>query len=117
MDFYKLNKKCISNIFIYILIISILGLIYYNLFSKTRQIEGLEQNPSAKLKNMGVNTSISTDNAHNFCVINQSTGSKLNDSCRKLTRFNCQRTECCILKGAGHCVAGDKKNGPMFPNH
>jgi len=83
---------------------------------KKYQLEGLETN----LENMGYDTSISSDNAHNFCVANQSTGSGLNESCRKLTKLNCQSTECCIwdvsISNTGKCVAGDKTNGPLFSN-
>jgi hypothetical protein len=113
----KLNNKCISKIIIYIIILSLLVFAYYNLFSKTYKIEGLEQNNSNKLKTMGFDTSISSNNAHNFCITNENSGLRLNNSCLKLTKFNCNRTECCIWDNSGKCVAGDKKNGPMFTNN
>ena len=116
MVFKKLNNKCISKLFIYIIILSVLVFAYYNLFSKTYNIEGLEQNSSNKLRIMGVDTSISTNNAHNFCISNQNNGLNLNDSCLKLTKLNCDKTECCIWDNNRKCVAGDKKNGPLFTN-
>ena len=123
MSLYKLNKKSIMNIIIYILLFALVCSLILSAFThlfKKSQLEGLELKNSTILNNMGFETSISSDNAHNFCVANQSTGSKLNDSCHKLTKLNCQSTECCIwsdsINNTGKCVAGDKKNGPLFPN-
>lgn len=107
----KVDKKSIINIFICLVIFTLIWFAY----SRSYQIEGLESNNSELLKNMGYNTNISGDNAHNFCVSNQSTGSALNNSCGKLTKINCQATDCCIWNKR-RCVAGDKTNGPLFPN-
>ena len=123
MGFYKLNKKSMMNIFIYILLFtlvcSLILFVYGHLFNNS-QLEGLESNNATILNNMGFETSISTDNAHNFCLANQGSGSILNDSCNKLTKLNCQSTECCMwadsISNTGKCVAGDKTNGPLFPN-
>jgi len=119
MVFYKFNKKCIINfkIFICIFILCLFVFFCKRLFS-TSYLEGLESN-SKKLKDMGIDTSIHSNDAHNFCDYNEGSGSKLNNSCQKLTKFNCRKTECCIWqnnKGNGKCVAGSKENGPMFSN-
>ena len=108
----KLNRKSIIYIFTCVIILALLWFAY----STKSQIEGLESNNSELLKSMGYNTNISGDNAHNFCVTNQSTGSALNNSCGKLTKLNCQATDCCIWN-KNRCVAGDKRNGPLFPNN
>jgi hypothetical protein len=111
----KLNKKSIMMIFLCVIILALLWVAYSkNIFRS--QIEGLESNHSDLLNNMGYNTNISGDNAHNFCVVNQSTGSALNGSCGKLTKSNCEATDCCIWNN-NRCVAGNKKDGPLFPNN
>jgi hypothetical protein len=108
----KLDKKNFINILLFVIILALLWFAY----STKSLIEGLDQNHSDLLQSMGYNTSISSDNAHNFCIANQSTGSALNNSCGKLTKLNCQATDCCIWN-KNRCVAGDKTNGPLFPNN
>jgi len=115
MVFYKFNKKCILKIFIFIFILYLFYFFYTNLFSKKYSLEGLETN---KFKNMGIDTSIYSNNAYNFCLYNQKSGSQLNNRCQSLTNLNCNKTECCIWQGkkeTGKCVAGSN-NEPMFPN-
>ena len=99
----KFNKKNILNIFIYILLISLFVFLYY----QSSQIEGLETSNN-------IDTSISTNFANSFCINNQTSGTELNEQCQKLTALNCEKTDCCMWTENNKCVAGSKKNGPLF---
>jgi hypothetical protein len=116
----KIDKKYliyILNIFITIAVLYLLVFLYFILFSKSSYIEGLVSN--TKTGTIYVDTSLTTDFASSFCNNNENSGAALNENCKKLTKSNCDKTNCCLwtsIKGEDMCVAGNKEDGPLFLN-
>lgn len=109
-----MNLKYILKIFVFVFIIFSLFIFVYNAFY-SKFIEGLENNEREK---PDINTSISLNFADDFCNNNGKSGNELNKKCQELTKTNCQDTKCCIWyknKKGEKCIAGDKTNGPLFP--
>ena len=48
-----------------------------------------------------------------FCEVHKGSGGSLDESCRKLTRENCNDTSCCVLTSNQKCAAGGV-DGPTF---
>lgn len=101
-----LTKKCNKKYFINIAIVILLFIaIAYSYFYNTNSREGL--------KDMYIDTNLSTDFAKSFCKNKQQSGDELQASCGKLTQTNCRSTSCCIWTSNDKCDAGDK-DGPLF---
>ena len=60
-----------------------------------------------------MDTMLNTNIADSFCINYTGNSGKLNESCNKLTKDNCNRTSCCVLLNHDKCVAGNKE-GPTF---
>ena len=54
---------------------------------------------------------IPTSGSAAFCDLHS--GFDLEQSCKKLTRYNCGLTSCCVWTSDGKCKAGNK-SGPLF---
>ena len=67
-------------------------------------VEGLENQ---------IDTSILFNKNDAFCESNRGSSGSLDNSCKKLTRNNCDTTSCCVWTSNKQCVAGSK-NGPTF---
>jgi hypothetical protein len=52
-----------------------------------------------------------TSSSSAFCETNQ--GNALEQSCNKLTKYNCGLTSCCVWTSDNKCKAGNK-SGPLF---
>jgi hypothetical protein len=59
----------------------------------------------------GLENPIPTSGSKSFCDIHS--GFDLEQSCEKLTKYNCGLTSCCIWTSDNKCKAGDK-SGPLF---
>jgi len=97
MNLFKISKKYSLKYLILFLIITFLFYIFFNL-TNTHIRESL--------KDMSINTNLSTDFASNFC--NDNSGGKSEAACNSLTRNNCMKTSCCIWTNDNKCAAGDK---------
>jgi len=53
-----------------------------------------------------------TSGSKAFC--NTHSGFDLEQSCKKLTNYNCNLTSCCIWTSDNKCKAGNNKSGPLF---
>jgi hypothetical protein len=96
-----------------ILIISILFLSFISIitnlnaetpFSQVVKMEGLENPPD---------TSIIMNKNDAFCKNHIGSSGTLDDSCKKLTKNNCNSTSCCVFTSDNKCSAGNS-NGPTF---
>jgi len=65
------------------------------------------------LKDMYIETNLSTDFANSFCESNKPSGAELQNECQKLTQSNCRSTSCCIWTSNEKCDAGSK-DGLLF---
>ena len=65
------------------------------------------------LKDMYIDTNLSSDFANSFCESTNLSGDELNKSCSSLTQKNCRSTSCCIWTSNEKCNAGSK-DGLLF---
>jgi hypothetical protein len=75
-----------------------------NIINDMILVEGLENQ---------VDTSILLNKNDSFCESKRGSSGSLDNSCKKLTRNNCDATSCCVWTSNTQCVAGSK-NGPTF---
>jgi hypothetical protein len=59
------------------------------------------------------NTDIPMNASQAFCEVHKGSGVKLDESCGKLTRGNCNDTSCCVWTSNQKCAAGGV-DGPTF---
>lgn len=73
------------------------------------------QKPQKKLLDVvtieALKTQIPTSGSKAFCDIHS--GFDLEQSCQKLTKYNCGLTSCCVWTSDNKCKAGNK-SGPLF---
>ena len=104
---YILNILIISILFLSF--ISIIFLIGTNLNAKTNLLQGVTmeglENP--------LDTSIIMNKNDAFCKNHIGSSGTLDDSCKKLTKNNCNSTSCCVFTSDTKCAAGNS-NGPTF---
>jgi hypothetical protein len=105
MDLKKWSKKNYVILFL-IFILFAFVYFYYALEGKMEKIE-------EGLKDMYIDTNLSSDFANSFCESNQLSGPDLNKSCSNLTQDNCRSTSCCIWTSNKKCQAGGK-DGLLF---
>ena len=65
------------------------------------------------LKDMYIETSLSSDFAKSFCESNQLSGEDSQKKCQTLTQNNCRSTSCCIWTSNEKCHAGGE-DGLLF---
>ena len=58
-------------------------------------------------------TSIIVDKSVAFCETHRGSSGTLDESCRKLTKNNCNSTSCCVFTSDDKCLAGGAQ-GPTF---
>ena len=59
----------------------------------------------------GLDNQMPTSGSKAFCEVHN--GFDLEQSCEKLTKYNCGLTSCCVWTSDNKCKAGDK-SGPLF---
>jgi hypothetical protein len=104
-----MDVKYILNILIiFILFLSFISIVT-NLNAETPLLqvvtmEGLENPPD---------TSIIMNKNEAFCKNHIGSSGSLDESCKKLTKNNCNSTSCCVFTSDNKCAAGNS-NGPTF---
>lgn len=58
-------------------------------------------------------TSIIVDKSAAFCETHRGSSGALDESCKKLTKNNCNSTSCCVFTSDDKCLAGGAQ-GPTF---
>ena len=95
------KKNVINKIFLFLFFVLLL-FVYFNY-----------ANIKEGLKNMSIDTNLSSDFANSFCESKQSSGEELKESCKTLTQKNCRSTSCCIWTSNDKCEVGSK-DGLLF---
>jgi len=105
-----MNNKYILKIFIVIFII--FSLINFIISVCLTFNELYKQNKLSQAVNIeGFDSQLFTSGSKAFC--NSHSGFDLEQSCKKLTNYNCGLTSCCIWTSDNKCKAGNK-SGPLF---
>jgi hypothetical protein len=123
MNLKKWSKKNYVILFL-IFILFAFVYFYYALEGKLEKLEKMEKMEKMEkleklekleegLKDMYIDTNLSSDFANSFCESNQLSGPDLNKSCSNLTQDNCRSTSCCIWTSNKKCQAGGK-DGLLF---
>ena len=99
--FLKMNKNVLNIVLFFIILVCL----YFYYFNSKELKEGL--------KDMYVETNLSSDFAKSFCESTNSSGADLQTKCQKLTQDNCRSTSCCIWTSNEKCDAGGK-DGLLF---
>jgi len=99
MELKKISKTNLLNIF-FIFMLFVFMYFYY-------------ANIKEGLKDMYIDTNLSTNFADSFCESTQLSGNESKQGCQKLTQNNCRSTSCCIWTSNEKCDAGGK-DGLLF---
>jgi hypothetical protein len=101
-----MNFKNILKVFVLLILFLSLTVFIFkllvNVLFKKNNIEGLS-----------IDTSIIMNKNDAFCESLRGSSGSLDESCNRLTKDNCNDTNCCVWKSPGKCVAGNA-NGPTF---
>jgi hypothetical protein len=114
----KINKKNILSIVILLLFFFISFLFLYFNYANREIMEEMGkmqkmQKMQEGLKDMYIETNLSSDFSKSFCESTNSSGAELQTECQKLTQDNCRSTSCCIWTSNQKCDAGGK-DGLLF---
>jgi hypothetical protein len=105
-----MNLKYILKIFI--VVFFILSLIaFINSIGLTLEQPEIQKKLLKVVTVEGLDSQIPTSGSKAFCDTH--TGFSLEQSCQKLTKYNCGLTSCCVWTSDNKCKAGNQ-SGPMF---
>ena len=110
MDFKYILKVFII-VFLILSLITFINSIGLNLNEESKPKKLLQVVTVEALENLSTDMPMNPSEA--FCEVHKGSGGSLDESCRKLTRENCNDTSCCVWTNNQKCAAGGV-DGPTF---